>query len=91
VSHGSPGQALPAVAYARPHRLDIDHQQVGQPQFCATVAYIHAAGSVVKVELTTLTGASVHVELSQERYQSLRLQRGAQVFVTVKELKVFTG
>jgi ABC-type sulfate/molybdate transport systems ATPase subunit len=73
VSHGCPGEALPAVAYARRHRLDIDHQLVGQPQFCATVVYIHAAGSVVKVELTTLTGASVHVEMSQERYQSLRL------------------
>jgi sulfate transport system ATP-binding protein len=90
LSHSSPGEALPAVAYARPHRLDIDHQPVSQPQFCATIAYIHAAGSVVKVELTTSAGATVQVEMSQERYQSLRLQRGAKVFVTVKELKVFT-
>jgi sulfate/thiosulfate transport system ATP-binding protein len=89
LSQHSPGEALPAVAYARPHRLDIDHQPVGQPQFCATIAYIHAAGSVVKVELTTPAGTAVHVEMSQERYQSLGLQRGAQVFVTVKELKVF--
>jgi sulfate transport system ATP-binding protein len=89
VSHGSPGEALPAVGYARPHRLEIERQRVGQPQFCATVAYIHAAGSVVKVELTTPTGTAVHVEMSQERYQSLGLHRGAPVFVTIKELKVF--
>ncbi len=89
--HHARGVALPAVAYARPHRLDIDRQPVGQPQFCATIAYIHAAGPVVKIELTTPAGTAVHVEMPQERYQSLGLQRGAQVFVTVKELKVFTA
>jgi hypothetical protein len=31
------------------------------------------------------------VEMPQERYRHLQLQRGTQVFVTVKGLKVFTN
>ena len=54
VSRGAPGETLPAVASPATIASDIDHRRLGQPQFCATVAYIHAAGSVVKVELTTL-------------------------------------
>jgi sulfate/thiosulfate transport system ATP-binding protein len=83
--------ALPAVAYVRPHLLEIDHQPDGRPQFPASIAHINAAGSVVKVELTTPAGALVQVEMSQERYRHLQLQKGAQVFVTVKGLKVFTN
>lgn len=52
--------------------------------------YVHAVGSVVQVELTTRTGMAVHVEMSQERYQHLQLYKGAEVFVSIKEMQVFT-
>jgi molybdopterin-binding protein len=45
---------------------------------------------VVKVELETPSGVVVHVELSQERYRQLQLQKGAEVFVSVKTMHVFT-
>ncbi len=83
--------AIPAVAYARPHLLDIDHQPPkDRPNFQATIAHINAAGAVVKIELTSGSGAIVNVEMPHERYQQLQLRKHAKVFVTVKDMKVFT-
>ena len=83
--------SAPAVAYARPHLLEIDHLPSGRPQFRAKIQHINAAGPVVKVELVTASGASIQVELSQERYRELQLKKGADVYVSVKNVKVFTG
>ena len=80
-----------AVAYARPHLLEIDHQPTGRPQFKATVEHIHAAGPVVRVELMTKDGNLLHVELSQERYRQLGLRRTQEVFVSIKDMQVFTS
>ena len=82
-------EATAAVAYARPHLLDIAHQATEPPQFRATIGYINTAGPLVKVELATETGTVVHVEVSQERYRQLELRRGAEVFVRVKDMQVF--
>ncbi len=83
--------AASAIAYARPHLLDIDLQPTGRPQFKAKIEHINAAGPIVKIELVTSAGAVVNVELSQERYRQLRLRKGAEVFVSVKDMKVFTN
>ena len=83
-------ESLTAVAYARPHLLEIDHQSTDRPQFKATIRHINAAGPLVKIELATLSGAVVHVEMPQERYQQLQLRKGMEVFVSIKDMKVFT-
>jgi sulfate transport system ATP-binding protein len=82
--------ATPAVAYARPHRLEIGSRPTSQAQFRAKIARINAAGPLVKVELATGTGTVVHVEVPQERYRSLEVYKGSEVFVSVKDLQVFT-
>jgi sulfate/thiosulfate transport system ATP-binding protein len=81
--------ATAAVAYARPHLLEIEHQPTQRLQFRATIEYINTAGPLVKVELATETGAVVHVEMSQERYRQLALRKGVEVFVKVKDMRVF--
>ena len=78
------------MVFARPHLLEIDHQPTSQPQFRATITHLNVAGPVVKVELATQSQAVVHVELSQERYRQLQLQKGTEVFVSVKDMQVFT-
>jgi sulfate transport system ATP-binding protein len=89
---GAPADTGAAVAYARPHLLDVDHTPTaGRPHFKATIRHINAAGPVVKVELVTGSGGIVHVELPQERYRILGLQRGANVYVSVKDMTVFAG
>ncbi|MBI3320076.1 MAG: TOBE-like domain-containing protein, partial [Candidatus Omnitrophica bacterium] len=86
-----PSEALPAVAYARPHLLDIDHEEPhNRPHFRATITHINAAGATVKIELTTSAGGVVNVEMPHERYRHLALRKGIEVFVSVKDLKVFT-
>jgi sulfate/thiosulfate transport system ATP-binding protein len=82
--------ATPAMVFTRPHLLEIAHQPSAQPHFRATITHLNAAGPVVKVELATQSGVVVHVELSQERYRQLQLQKGAEVFVSVKTMHVFT-
>ena len=89
VPAGGQANTPSAVAYARPHLLEIDRQPTNRPQFKATVDHINAAGPIVKVELTTASGSIVHVELSKERYRQLQLQRGLEVFVSIKDMKVF--
>ena len=82
--------ATPAMVFARPHLLEITHQPTALPHFQATITHLNAAGPVVKVELAMQSGVVVHVELSQERYRQLHLQKGAEVFVSVKTMHVFT-
>ena len=87
---GTSQAASPAVAYARPHLLEIERESSGAAsQFPATIVHINAAGPVVKVELTSDTGAIVNVELARERYQQLQLRKAERVFVRVKDMKVF--
>ena len=52
--------------------------------------YINAAGPLVKVELLSDAGTMVQVELSQERYRSLNIKVDDVVFVTPKEMKIFS-
>jgi sulfate transport system ATP-binding protein len=78
-----------AVVYVRPHLLDIDQQPSRQNHFRAYVKHIHAASSQVKVELMTAWGDPIQVELSQERFRALKLQRDVEVYVSPKEMKVF--
>jgi sulfate/thiosulfate transport system ATP-binding protein len=81
--------ATPAVAYARPHLLEIGSRPTSQAQFRAKIARINAAGPLVKVELATGTGTVVHVEMPQERYRSLGVHKGSEVFVSVRDIQVF--
>jgi sulfate/thiosulfate transport system ATP-binding protein len=78
-----------ARVYVRPHMLEITHQG-GEDRFQARIVHINAAGPTVKVELLSHWGDTVLAEIPQERYQELGLRRGDVVFVTAKEVKVFT-
>jgi sulfate transport system ATP-binding protein len=82
-------EATAAVAYARPHLLELAHQPTEPPSFRATIEYISAAGPLAKVELATETGTVVHVDVPQERYRQLGLLKGDTVFVRVKNMRVF--
>lgn len=84
------GNANKALLYVRPHLLDIELGPNGSGNhFPATVVRINPAGPVVKVELRALWGDMVQVELGHERFKTLRLLPGAEVFVRPREAKVF--
>lgn len=79
-----------AVAYVRPHEVDIYDKQQGANGIAATIRHIRTAGPTVRLELRRGdTGHYVEAELSKERYSHLQLKVGEQVFIELRNLKVF--
>jgi sulfate transport system ATP-binding protein len=78
-----------AVLYVRPHQIDISRHPENDNHLRATVRHINGAGALVKIELATQSGDSVRVELTQERFRALALERDHDVFVSLKEAQVF--
>jgi sulfate transport system ATP-binding protein len=77
------------VLAVRPHMLEIAITPNGGREFPAVVRSVNPAGPQVKVELTTSWGDPVQVEMGHERFRSLGLKPGKQVFVRPKEEKLF--
>ncbi|HXO16565.1 MAG TPA: sulfate ABC transporter ATP-binding protein [Candidatus Dormibacteraeota bacterium] len=77
------------LVFVRPHALEITRHPNGADHFRATMTHINAAGPLVKIEAVTEWGASVHVEMAQERFRSLALHKGEEVFITPRDLAVF--
>jgi sulfate transport system ATP-binding protein len=78
-----------ANVYIRPHELDIQRHSNGEPYMTARVTRINPAGSFAKVVLTGSDEQEIQVDLPFERFTTLALQPGEQVFVTPKRLRVF--
>lgn len=78
-----------ADAYIRPHELDISRTAGGNCML-GEVLHINPAGSVVKVRLLAEDfGLMINVDLTIERYQSLALKTGENVYVTPKSARIF--
>jgi sulfate/thiosulfate transport system ATP-binding protein len=79
------------VVFVRPHLLDIVRQAPshGNNAFQATIVHINAAGPLVKIEAQAEWGARVQVEMPQQHFRDLGLNKGEQVFVVPHELAVF--
>ncbi len=82
-------QDSPALAYVRPHDIEILRYPDGT-SIQAKISYIHAVGPIVHLELKRLdTNAHVEVELTRERFDSLKLNEGETVFLRPHNLRVF--
>ena len=65
-------------------------QSDGTNSIQATVQYIHAIGSLVRLELERNdTNAHIEAELSRERFDLLKLTEGETVYVKPRHLRVF--
>ncbi|MBI3802670.1 MAG: sulfate/molybdate ABC transporter ATP-binding protein [Nitrospirae bacterium] len=85
-------QDAPAVAYVRPHDIEIKRHRNGQPAIAATIRHIHRVGSVVRLQLHRQdTGGMIDAELSKERYLELGLKVGEAVFVQPRHWTVYQG
>jgi sulfate/thiosulfate transport system ATP-binding protein len=83
------GNATEAKVYARPFDLDIHIERNGHPALPARVVRVQSAGPVVKIELVDPHGQPVNVEMSHERFRAVPVERGREVFVTLRDAKVF--
>ena len=90
-SAGVPGAAdgRPAHVFVRPHELDIDLHRQSDESVPARIGRIHAAGPLVRVELTSEQGDPITVELTHERYRGLGISTGDSVSVRVRDARVF--
>lgn len=81
----------PAVGYVRSHDIAIERSPSNQESLPAEIRRIHAIGSIVRVTLT-LTGNNVDVEaeLTRDVYQRLALEKGEEVFIRPRHVRVFT-
>ena len=86
---GGADDARSALVFVRPHLLDLDREPRGEHSFRARVTYINPAGPVVKIELTSEWGDTVQVNLSQERYREVHVEKGEEVYVIPREMKAF--
>jgi sulfate/thiosulfate transport system ATP-binding protein len=79
-----------AVGYVRPHDVNIEREGRRKEAVRAKIVHIHIAGPIVHLELKRNdTGEFLEAELTKERYRSLKLKTGEEVFVKPKQLRVF--
>ena len=87
-----------AVAYARPHELEVLPTLQEGDGLAATVTRILTSGVTTRVELASKTGLNGHtrpqhyeVELTRDEFAALGLVAGQQVVLRARQLKVFPG
>jgi sulfate transport system ATP-binding protein len=79
----------PAVAYVRPHDIELDRVRDGA-SIEAIVREVRGVGSLVRLELDRVDSDEViEAELTRERYDELELREGERVFVRPRNLRVF--
>jgi sulfate/thiosulfate transport system ATP-binding protein len=78
-------------AYARPHEMEVTRVAPAQTDgsVLAKVDDIRLAGAVVRLMLIAPDGATIHVEMTRDRFDRLGLQRGEAVYAVPNNLRVF--
>lgn len=81
-----------AVAYARPHELEVYGESHGENTIEVEVRYIRAIGPTVRLEMRRGdNGHLLEAELTKERFQELKINVGGHVYVELRNLKVFVN
>jgi sulfate transport system ATP-binding protein len=80
----------PTVAFVRPHDIRITREPNVPKTFAALVIRSNAAGPVANLELERVNGGGQFTaQLSKEEFQQLLPKAGEQVFVELKNVKIF--
>ena len=80
-----------ARVFVRPHELEIERQSTNGAAVPTKVTRIQSAGSIVRVELVGEQNQTISVELTHDRYRELALETGQEVFVRVRDARVFVA
>lgn len=83
---------MAAIAYVRPHDIEVDRVKNGESALAAHIIHIVSIGPVVRLELAHDDSANknlVQVEISKDRFRTLQLEKGDRVFVTPRKLDLF--
>jgi len=79
-----------AVAYVRPHDIDISTTPQDDTALQVEVKLVRAIGSVVRVEVALESSREfIEIELSRERFDAAPLASGDKVFIRPRQFRVF--
>jgi sulfate transport system ATP-binding protein len=79
-----------AVAYVRPHDIDISFTPQDDTALAVEVQLVRAIGSIVRVEVSAKGSSEfIEIELSRERYDADPVNEGDNVFIRPRQLRVF--
>ena len=80
----------PAVAYARPHEIELERDAAGETGIQVRLSRALAFGAVARLELERIDNAEmIEVEIPTERYRKLDLKEGEMLRVKPKKMQVF--
>ncbi|PTR02758.1 sulfate transport system ATP-binding protein [Nitrosomonas nitrosa] len=85
-------EELAAVAYVRPHDIEVTRTANGDAALAARVSHVLSVGPVVRLELLREGQHEqdlIQVEISKERFRELQLTKGDQVFIKPRRLDLF--
>jgi sulfate transport system ATP-binding protein len=78
------------VAFVRPHDIRLTREAGGAKTFRARILHCNAAGPIANLELERLDGGGqFSAQLSKEDFQQLQPKAGEEIFVELKNVKVF--
>ena len=81
---------MPAIAYARPHEIEIERFSPGGDGIPAQLSRILVVGSTARLELEREDSEQiVEAELPAERVRKLKLKRGETVLIRPSRMQVF--
>jgi len=85
------GPDTDAIAFVRPHDVRITREPGGPKTFPALIVRCNAAGPVANLELERVAGGGPFAaQMSKEEFQQLQPRAGEQVFVELKNVRVFS-
>jgi sulfate transport system ATP-binding protein len=85
------GDPVPAAGYVRSHRFDLSRTEDDRSGFWSVVRHISPSGALVRIDLADGDFPATRVEVSRERFDSLRPHVGEKLFVIPAEMRVFLG
>jgi len=89
LEQGPAQEEPPQSVFVRPHSFQISREPGGPNSFRAVVEHINPARPLVKLELLNEWGELVHVDISHQRFNELRLEKGTAIYVMPTQFKVF--
>jgi len=85
------GDRAKAVAYVRPHDVHVTRERPVGEAFPAVVRHLHTAGPVVRIHLERSdTNDCVDAEITRDRHKQLELKPGEQVYLSLRNARVFS-
>jgi len=79
-----------ATAYVRPHEIKVRAAPNGSPHIPAVIVHVNSAGPLVHLELERVDdGSRFAAQLTKDESRELTLERGVQVFVELRNVRVF--